>query len=123
MRFLLALCFVCLLACVRDQWFSFRKGSKKIECNQLSYSFYSWKEKLPLVKTPLESTWLRHEIGRCHLELGNYSDAKDFGEQSFEAALEADDAVWQLNASVLIAQADGMLFKFKLLHWIDLIKP
>lgn len=29
-----------------------------------------WEEKLPLAKTPLEQTWLYHEIGRCHLELG-----------------------------------------------------
>ena len=59
------------------------------------------------MKTPLESTWLRHEIGRCHLEMGNYDEARDFGEQSLGAAEEADDEVWQLNASVLIAQADG----------------
>ena len=68
---------------------------------------FSWNKKLPLVKTPLESTWLRHEIGRCHLEMGNYKEARDYGEQSLEAAEEAEDEVWQLNASVLIAQADG----------------
>ena len=79
---------------------------------------YSWQEKLPLVKTPLESTWLRHEIGRCHLEMGNFTEARDYGEQALEAAKEAEDEVWQLNSSVLIAQADGMfdfmiyLFKF-----------
>ena len=67
----------------------------------------SWKKKLPLVKTPLESTWLRHEIGRCHFEMGEYDEARDYGEQSLEAAKEAEDEVWQLNASVLIAQADG----------------
>ena len=70
---------------------------------------YSWQEKLPLVKTPLESTWLRHEIGRCHLEMGNFTEARDYGEQALEAAKEAEDEVWQLNSSVLIAQADGML--------------
>ena len=30
----------------------------------------SWETKLPMTKTPLETTWLYHEIGRCHLELG-----------------------------------------------------
>ena len=67
----------------------------------------NWKEKLPLVKSPLEATWLYHEIGRCHLELGNYTESHDFGEKSLQAAQEAGDDVWQLNASVLIAQAEG----------------
>ncbi|XP_072032097.1 outer dynein arm-docking complex subunit 4-like isoform X3 [Amphiura filiformis] len=68
-----------------------------------------WKEKLPLVKSPLEATWLYHEIGRCHLELGNHQEARDFGEKSLEAAREAEDNVWQLNASVLIAQSEVKL--------------
>ncbi len=59
-------------------------------------------------KSPLESTWLYHEIGRCHLELGNYEKAKEYGEKSLASAQEADDPVWQLNATVLIAQAEGM---------------
>lgn len=32
----------------------------------------AWERKIPLAKTPLETTWLYHEIGRCHLELGVY---------------------------------------------------
>ncbi len=70
-----------------------------------------WKEKLPLVKSPLEATWLYHEIGRCYLELGNHQEARDFGEKSLEAAREAEDNVWQLNASVLIAQSEGKICK------------
>lgn len=66
-----------------------------------------WMEKMPLVKTPLESTWLFHEIGRCHLELKNFQDAKEYGQKSLAAARDADDQVWQLNATVLIAQAEG----------------
>ena len=68
-----------------------------------------WMEKLPLSKTALESTWLHHEIGRCHLELKNYQDAKEYGQKSLAAAEEADDKVWQLNARVLISQAEGLL--------------
>ena len=71
---------------------------------------YSWTEKLPLSKTALEKTWLYHEIGRCHLEMGNYDDAHDFGEKALAAAHEAKDQVWELNSSVLIAQAEGELF-------------
>jgi tetratricopeptide (TPR) repeat protein len=66
----------------------------------------SWTEKLPLSKTALEKAWLYHEIGRCHLEMGNYDDAHDFGEKALAAAHEAKDQVWELNSSVLIAQAE-----------------
>ena len=71
-----------------------------------------WNEKLPKAKSPLESTWLHHEIGRCHLELGNFSKALSFGEESLEAAHRADDDVWVLNATVLVAQAEGMFTSF-----------
>ncbi|BFZ01390.1 hypothetical protein BsWGS_04429 [Bradybaena similaris] len=66
-----------------------------------------WRGKLPKSKTALENTWLFHEIGRCHLELGEYEDAKDYGEKSVEAAIEADDPGWQLHARVLVAQSEA----------------
>ncbi|CAH1249599.1 TTC25 [Branchiostoma lanceolatum] len=66
----------------------------------------NWERKLPMAKTPLEKTWLYHEIGRCNLELNENDKAHDYGERSFAEAQEADDEVWQLNASVLIAQAE-----------------
>ena len=58
-------------------------------------------------KSPLECTWLFHEIGRCHLEIGNYTEAKDYGNKSETAAVEADDVMWRLQASVLTGQAEG----------------
>ena len=58
-------------------------------------------------KSDIESTWLYHEIGRCYLEMGEYAKAKDNGEKSLDSAGKAEDDVWQLNASVLIAQAEG----------------
>jgi hypothetical protein len=58
-------------------------------------------------KTPIETTWLCHEIGRCYLELDNAEKARDYGERSLAAAELADDRMWQLHASVLIAQAEG----------------
>lgn len=69
----------------------------------------SWNEKLPMVKTSLETTWIYHEIGRCYLELNKYLKAKDCGVKSLKAAEEFDDEVWQLNASVLLAQAQVKL--------------
>ncbi|XP_041371990.1 outer dynein arm-docking complex subunit 4-like [Gigantopelta aegis] len=68
-----------------------------------------WERKLPMSKTALECTWLYHEIGRCHLELHHYDTAKQFGEKSLTAAEEANDTVWQLQASVLIAQSEVKL--------------
>ena len=76
----------------------------------------AWMEKLPLSKSVLESTWLYHEIGRCHLELKYYQDAKEFGQKSLAAAEQADDKVWQLNATVLEAQAEGKLTEFAKYH-------
>jgi len=60
-----------------------------------------------MAKSALEKTWLYHEIGRCYLEMGEHEKAEDYGEKSLAAAQEAKDDVWQLNATVLIAQAQG----------------
>ncbi|KAJ8320840.1 hypothetical protein KUTeg_002427 [Tegillarca granosa] len=54
----------------------------------------------------VDKTWLYHEIGRCYLELGKYTDAREHGEKSLAAAKEAEDEGWQLHASVLIAQSE-----------------
>jgi len=65
-----------------------------------------WERKLPLCKTPLETTWLCHELGRCYLETHRAQTAKDYGNRSLAAAKEADDDVWELHALVLISQAE-----------------
>ena len=67
----------------------------------------SWEEKLPLSSSALEKTWLYHEIGRCYLELGQYDVSMSYGEKSLAAADDAADDVWQLNASILMAQSQG----------------
>lgn len=66
----------------------------------------SWEEKVPLVQDGLERTWLFHEIGRCYLELKQHDKAQNYGSQSLTAANEISDEKWQLNANVLIAQAE-----------------
>ncbi|XP_025295893.1 outer dynein arm-docking complex subunit 4 isoform X3 [Canis lupus dingo] len=65
----------------------------------------TWEEKIPLAKTTLEKTWLFHEIGRCYLELDQAWQAQHYGEKSQQCAEEEGDIEWQLNASVLVAQA------------------
>lgn len=57
----------------------------------------------------MEKAWLFHEIGRCHLELGDFELAKDYGQKSFACAENIKDDVWQLNATVLIAQSEAKL--------------
>ncbi|KAM7137621.1 outer dynein arm-docking complex subunit 4 isoform 2-T2 [Macrochelys suwanniensis] len=73
----------------------------------------TWEEKIPLAKTSLEKTWLFHEIGRCYLELDEAAEAQDYGEKSLQSAEEEGDVEWQLNASVLVAQAQVKLQDFQ----------
>lgn len=65
-----------------------------------------WEKKLPLAETDMEKAWLYHEIGRCELELGEYETSKDYGKKSLACAEAIKDEVWELNATVLIAQSD-----------------
>ncbi|XP_043324712.1 outer dynein arm-docking complex subunit 4 isoform X2 [Cervus canadensis] len=73
----------------------------------------TWEEKIPLAKTTLEKTWLFHEIGRCYLELDQAWEAQSYGEKSQQCAEEEGDMEWQLNASVLVAQAQVKLRDFE----------
>ncbi|KAM6450237.1 outer dynein arm-docking complex subunit 4 isoform 2-T2 [Liasis olivaceus] len=73
----------------------------------------TWEEKIPLVKSNLEKTWLFHEIGRCYLELNKAAEARDYGEKSLQCAEEEGDIEWQLNGGVLVAQAQVKLEDFQ----------
>eukprot|EP01137_Pigoraptor_chileana_P005691 Opistho-2@49090 len=72
---------------------------------QFDKAAQSWEEKLPLSQTPVESAWLYHDIGRCHMELGSTQRAVEYGEKAFAAATEASDDRWLFNASILVAQS------------------
>ncbi|XP_073793714.1 outer dynein arm-docking complex subunit 4 isoform X3 [Danio rerio] len=72
-----------------------------------------WEKKLPLACGGLEKAWLFHEIGRCYLELKRYMEARDYGSRSLMAADDISDEKWQLNASVLMAQAELKLSNYK----------
>ncbi|NXG38731.1 TTC25 protein, partial [Dromaius novaehollandiae] len=69
----------------------------------------TWEEKIPMAKSSLEKTWLFHEIGRCYLELNKAEEAQNYGEKSLQSADEEGDVEWQLNASILVAQAQVKL--------------
>ena len=59
------------------------------------------------MQTSEESTWLFHELGRCHLELEAPEKAREYGEKALAAARDSQDKMWELNASVLMAQANS----------------
>jgi len=42
--------------------------------------------------------------------MNHAAEAKEYGEKSLDAAVEAADELWQLNASVLIAQCYGLQY-------------
>jgi len=63
--------------------------------------------RLPVTKTPLERTWLYHEMGRCHFELGNFERSRELGDRSYQEATSARDKIWLLSSSILIAQSLG----------------
>ncbi|XP_029109782.1 outer dynein arm-docking complex subunit 4 [Scleropages formosus] len=73
----------------------------------------AWEEKIPLAQSGLERAWLFHEIGRCYLELKRYAEARDYGVRSLAAADEISDSKWQLNASVLVAQSEVKLGRYR----------
>jgi tetratricopeptide (TPR) repeat protein len=62
-----------------------------------------------MAESDMENAWLYHEIGRCHLELGSFDTAKDYGEKSLGFAEKMEDDHWKLNATVLIAQSEAKM--------------
>lgn len=63
-------------------------------------------ERLEHDATALDKAWIYHEIGRCYFEQEKHEKAKENGKLSLESAQQADDQVWQLNASILVAHAE-----------------
>ncbi|GAA6217988.1 tetratricopeptide repeat protein 25 isoform X1 [Lates japonicus] len=80
---------------------------------QFTQAIEFWEKKIPLIRGGLEKTWLFHEIGRCHLELNRYKEARDYGVRSVAAADEIADDKWQINANVLVAQSEMKLGNFE----------
>lgn len=64
-----------------------------------------YSDRVKSVKTNSEKAWIDHNWGRCLLEQGHFDEAEAKGQTAFKAALQAGDKQWQLNAKVLIAQA------------------
>ncbi|CAF0922726.1 unnamed protein product, partial [Brachionus calyciflorus] len=76
---------------------------------QFKKAIEAWENKLPYAESDMEKAWLFHEIGRCHLELGNYKMAEDFGKKSLEHSNNIPDDVWILNATILMAQSQAKI--------------
>ncbi|XP_068606424.1 outer dynein arm-docking complex subunit 4 [Brachionichthys hirsutus] len=84
-------------------------GRVYAQIGQFSQAIESWEKKIPLIRGGLEKTWLFHEIGRCCLELGRPEQARGYGVRSAAAADAIGDEKWQINANVLVAQAEMKL--------------
>ncbi len=66
-----------------------------------------WEEKATICTDATENTWLYHEIGRAYLAANKPEPALAAGLKSRQHAKDSNDATWQLNATLLIAQANG----------------
>jgi len=64
-----------------------------------------YQDRVKSVKSDSEAAWINHNWGRCLLEQGLFDEAESRGNASYKAATKAADKQWQLNAKVLIAQA------------------
>ncbi|KFV19848.1 Tetratricopeptide repeat protein 25, partial [Tauraco erythrolophus] len=80
---------------------------------KFQHAIDTWEEKIPMAKSSLEKTWLFHEIGRCYLELNKAEAAQSYGERSLQSAAEEGDVEWQLQATVLVAQAQVKLKDYR----------
>ncbi|PAA67409.1 hypothetical protein BOX15_Mlig006729g2 [Macrostomum lignano] len=70
-----------------------------------------WEQRLETSKSlsPMESTWLHHEISRCYLELKEFNKAKELAEKALSYANQMGDNQWLLNTNVLVAQCEVRL--------------
>ena len=68
---------------------------------------FRWEQKLeaPFPIRSGEKAWLCHELGYCYIQIEGFDRARTCGEHSLDAAIAAQDKQWQLNARILIAQA------------------
>ncbi|CAF0762513.1 unnamed protein product [Rotaria sp. Silwood1] len=80
---------------------------------QFPQAIQVWERKIPLATSSLEKAWLFHEIGQCHFGLGDFERSKRYGERSFTEAVAVNDAVWQLNAKVLVAHSQTKLRQYR----------
>lgn len=94
-------------------------GRAYTRVGKFQQAIQAWEKRVPMVQEEQEKAWLFHEIGRCYLELQRHTEARDYGSRSLSMADDIGDEKWQLNASVLVAQAEMKLgnHKASVLHF------
>jgi len=65
-----------------------------------------WETRLPISKTPLERSYIFHEIGRCYLELSKLDIARYYATNAFDEAVKIEDWIWAMNAKILLGQIE-----------------
>ncbi|XP_028841969.1 tetratricopeptide repeat protein 25-like isoform X1 [Denticeps clupeoides] len=80
---------------------------------QFTQAIKFWETSVPLTEGGLDKAWLFHEIGWCHLELRQHAEAWDYSRRLLTASQEICDELWQLNAYVLMGQAELKMGSYK----------
>ena len=83
----------------------------------------SWTEKLDYCSDLSEKSWLYHEMGYCYLTLADFAMANQCGIMAYETAESAANLEWQVNACLLIAQAQGSDRRLRVVAYRSDLKP
>jgi len=73
-----------------------------------------WDSRLAIAKTPIERSYLYHEIGRCYYEMSRWEPTRVYGNQCLEEALKIPDYIWAMYAEILLGQTEVKVKKFEL---------
>lgn len=68
---------------------------------------HRWRERWEQAHTVEEAAWIHHQITQCHLGMNNPKDAVSSAQLAHKHSLRAGDSFWQVNADLLLAQAQG----------------
>ncbi|NXD29953.1 TTC25 protein, partial [Spelaeornis formosus] len=88
-------------------------GHVYAQIGKFQQAINTWEERIPLAQSSLEKAWLFHEIGWCYLKLNKAEEAQDYGQKSLQSADEEGDVEWQLQATMLVAQAQVKLKDYR----------
>lgn len=77
-------------------------GKVHLSFGHLHAAAKAWEHLSSDLKEPIPMAWIRHEIGRCHLETGKHRQALEMGSTCLEAAMEGNSKKWMLHGRLLL---------------------
>ncbi|CAK9813702.1 Outer dynein arm-docking complex subunit 4 [Anthophora quadrimaculata] len=87
-------------------------GKVHLSFGHLEAAAKAWEHLSKDLKEPIPLAWIRHEIGRCHLETGKYEKAMEMGFRCVQAAIKGKSKKWMLYGKLLIGQSLAKLGRF-----------